>query len=134
MSDIPYKYLQDENGDTFYPMTGNSSFINPVPVNKGGTGGATVASALANLGLTNPLVWIGDNPSGYNIDTYTNPSGFGWMNDNQVSGTFPSGVGYGMLVHFYMPSAECAMQLYISENSAHSRMYATGSWRSWRSL
>ena len=36
MPDIPYKQLIDENGDSFYPVCGGSSFSVPVPVAKVG--------------------------------------------------------------------------------------------------
>ena len=49
MSTIPYKQLKDENGDSFYPVCGASSFSDAVPVTKGGTGADNAADARANL-------------------------------------------------------------------------------------
>lgn len=66
MSDIPYKYLKD-NGDIFYPVTGASSFNDPVPVNKGGTGAENAEQARANLGIVDglgaTLLWTNPNPT-----------------------------------------------------------------------
>lgn len=50
MPTIPYKYLKDENWESFYPMIGSSSFDEPVDVTNGGTGADTAAGARANLG------------------------------------------------------------------------------------
>ena len=61
MSDVPYKYLKDENGNTFYPMTGSTSMVDPVSVVKGGTGADNAEDARDNLG-------VGDFKAG---DTYT---------------------------------------------------------------
>ena len=50
MPDIPYKQLIDENGDSFYPVCGASSFSDAVPIAKGGTGADNAADARTNLG------------------------------------------------------------------------------------
>jgi len=54
MSNVPYKQLKDENGDSFYPMLGTSSFSDVLPISKGGTGATNVADARTNLGIAQP--------------------------------------------------------------------------------
>lgn len=51
MPTIPYKQLKDENGDSFYPVCGASSFSDAVPIIKGGTGAQTAEAAASNLGF-----------------------------------------------------------------------------------
>ena len=64
MPTIPYKTLIDESGNSFYPMCGESSFSNPVPVSKGGTGAGNVTDAIANLGVCAFPTFITDPNSG----------------------------------------------------------------------
>lgn len=52
MANIPYKYLIDEEGDTFYPIIGDSSYSGQLPISKGGTSSNTASGARANLGIT----------------------------------------------------------------------------------
>ena len=49
MPTIPYKQLKDENGTSFYPVCGESSFSGAVPLTRGGTGASTAAQARENL-------------------------------------------------------------------------------------
>ena len=46
----PYKYLK-ENDEVFYPLVGEDSFTEPVPISKGGTGASTAAAAREALGV-----------------------------------------------------------------------------------
>lgn len=65
MSDVPYKYLKDD-GELFYPITGPSSFREPVPISKGGTGATNAADARAALGITGGspvLLWTNASPA-----------------------------------------------------------------------
>ena len=66
MPDIPYKYLKDENWDTFYPITGPSSVNGQIPVANGGTGADTAAGARANLGAV----------SAQDVTLYSQPNDF----------------------------------------------------------
>ena len=105
----------------------------PLAIANGGTGASTAAGALTNLGLATALKYIGTNPSGYNINTASNASGYGWMNYGQVSGDFPNNVGYGMLVHLKGDN-DSAIQLYINDSHFCARQYANSSWSAWRIL
>lgn len=86
MPDIPYKYLQDENGETFYPVTGSSSMVDPVPIAKGGTGASTAAEARANLGAQIVKIFEGNVAftSGYGM---IQASEFLYQNPIPVFGT-----------------------------------------------
>lgn len=80
MSTIPYKQLKDENGDSFYPVCGASSFSDAVPITKGGTGADNAADALVNLGaVAGDGKWKQFSLSGNTASAFTIDRGYRGM-------------------------------------------------------
>ena len=88
--------------------------------------------ANGTISILRTMKYIGDNPTGFNINDVDNPSGWGWMNYGQVSGDFPNNVGYGILVILRCDNNNI-VQLYVNDQYLCYRQNA-GSWSSWRRI
>lgn len=107
MPNVPYKYLKDENWETFYPIIGPSSVNGQIPIANGGTGADTAAGARANLGAVSAHdVTLSSQPNDFILSVSEGGTGA----NNAADARANLGIGMDLLWTNSNPSESFAAQ------------------------
>lgn len=91
--------------------------------------------ASGTIDKASDLIYRGNNPTGWNIDDVNIPDGWYWANSDQLGGTFPSNISYGVIFKITCPTNGSAMQFYMNQDLICYRQYLAGQgWKPWKTV